>query len=359
MGDASNQANLGDVSPEEVDLSPQICRLLEGGPGHRKAVAVTSLKRIFGGNARKAWSFDLTCEENSITRRMPCVMLSQVNGRQVDSSVELEFMVLSSLSGKGVRAPAALAIDASGEFVGSPSIILERLPGRASAVDFLQSKDPAATREIARDLVKAVAQLHAVDCEPALSDPALKALSRQAIAERQIELWRERFLENRLEPHAVLSSLFGWLARNLPEPHRISLVHGDLRPGNFLYLEQSVSGLLDWEMAHPGDPIEDLGWIYRPLWSPKAFLPLDEFVTRYAALSGYSVPRHHVVYYRIFSEVKFATISLTAAKAFASGQTLNIRHADRQAKVGPCLRRALDWIDVFHRERDNVQTHGR
>ena len=58
------------------------------------------------------------------------------------------------------------------------------------------------------------------------------------------------------------------------------MVHGDFRFGNVLYDDTRVTAMLDWEMVHLGDPLEDLAWAYRTRWSLEQFVPLDEFVAR-------------------------------------------------------------------------------
>jgi len=281
-------------------------------------------------------------------------MLSQVGGRQVESDVVREFHVLKALNATGARVPRALSVDSSGDVIGSPSIVMERLPGKANAVDFLNSTDISSNRLLTEDLAQVVAQLHDVRWDARAFDPSLEGLSPKAVAALQVEHWFQTFEAQRMEPNPVMASLFGWLRRQLPEPQRICLVHGDLRPGNFLYEHGRVTGLLDWEMAHLGDPIEDLGWIYRPFWSPERFVSLREFVALYSQMTGQQVAWANVLYYRIFSELKFATISLTAAKAFASGSSMNLRHADRAATVGPCLRRCLDWIELHRMETSHA-----
>jgi aminoglycoside phosphotransferase (APT) family kinase protein len=327
------------------DLTERVRTLLEAEVG--KVVSITDVRPMFGGNGRKAWAFDVVWKRT--TRPAPCVMLSQVGGRQVSSSIKSEFAVLSNLQGKGVRAPSAIAIDASGGIIGTPSIILERLNGTANVVSFLDPKNAILSKSVSQDLVDVVAGLHSTTIDRRLFDPTAGDLSAAEIIERQIDFWRDAFLARRIEPNPVMWTSFGWLKRNLVPPDDICLVHGDLRPGNFLYLDKSVSGLLDWEMAHLGDPLEDIAWIYRPLWSPKAFLRLDEFIVMYESLTKGTVDRHRLIYYRIFSEIKFATISLTASESFAAGRTMNLRHADRQSKVPGCLRRALDWIGAYER----------
>lgn len=73
-------------------------------------------------------------------------------------------------------------------------------------------------------------------------------------------------------------------------------------------------------------------------------MPLDEFLAIHAEKAGFVIPRTSVMFYRIFSEVKFATISVSAANSFASRGTSNLRHIGRASMVPECLRLALDWI---------------
>ncbi|NPT39204.1 phosphotransferase family protein [Paraburkholderia xenovorans] len=341
------------ASPDR-SLAARLVQLIGQSLPDARDVSVESIAPMFGGNARKAWSLDLVFQLDGSPQRLACVMLSQGADRQIETDVAQEFRVLHGLNGKGTRAPAAVAMDARGEIVGAPTIVLERLPGKASAVDFLNSPDPAVARRLTEDLASVVADLHAVDWTPAAFDPVLEGLSPREVALRQIVHWHDTFLAQRLEPMPVMSGLFGWLYRHLPEPQRICLVHGDLRPGNFLYEGDRVSGLLDWEMAHLGDPVEDLAWIYRPLWSPERFVPLREFVQRYAELGGREIAWSDILYYRVFNELKFAVISLTAARAFITSGTPNMRHADRAATVPPGLKRCLAWVELHSKETSRV-----
>ncbi len=331
----------------EGDLPARIARLLRCAYPAAETITVSAPQTVFGGNARKAVSFGLELVQQGRRQSLQCVMLSQVGGRQVDSDVAREFAFLRNIEGKGVRAPAAVAVDDSGEIVGAPSIVLQRLPGKASAVDFLAMADASAAGALTADLARAAAELHAVNPAAELLQPQLDP---RAVAAQQIEHWHGTFLANRLEPNPPMAALYAWLREQLPEPQRLCIVHGDLRPGNFLYEGTAVTGLLDWEMAHVGDPAEDIAWIFRPLWSPGRFVDIGRFAALYAGFAGSAIPARSLLYYRVFSELKFATISLTASRAFALGETRNLRHADRASSVAPCLQRAFEFVDQHARE---------
>jgi aminoglycoside phosphotransferase (APT) family kinase protein len=144
-----------------------------------------------------------------------------------------------------------------------------------------------------------------------------------------------------------LAYAFDWLRRRAPVADRVAIVHGDLRFGNLLYEDGRLTALLDWEMVHLGDPLEDLGWVYRRIWTPERSLPFEEFLAAYEAESLLLGWRHPVDadrlrWYQAFSEVKHAVISLTAARSFHDRLTLNLRHADRAATLPAFLDRFFE-----------------
>ena len=319
-------------SPDAVTMQDRLSRVMAAAG---VAGAVTGWQPVFGGNARRAYAFDMA--EASGAHR-PCILLSQQAGGHVASDTAAEHRVLRALNDSGVRAPRALALDDAGAITGSPALVMERMPGRADAVAFLRRAPPAGLA-LSEDLARVTGELHRFDWQAA----GLTAPTGDPIR-AQIDHWEAEFNRHRLEPHPVLAWLFRWLRAHAPRPARLALVHGDLRPGNFLYDDTRLVAMLDWEMAHVGDPAEDIAWIYRDLWSPERFLPLDSFLELHRASSGIEITRSTMTYYRIFSEAKFAAISLAAAHLFASGQTANLRHIDRAAKVPACLQLALGWI---------------
>ncbi len=309
-------------------LAERLAALLGGG------VAIAGLQPVSGGNARRAWSFDAVAGDGRI---QPCILLAQVAGKHVESDTAEEFRVLRAMTGHGLCAPAALALDADGVVTGGPALVLERIEGQAGAVEFLKL-DRDTGRSATAALAQAIARVHSFDWA------AAGLTARNPLDE--VLLWESRFLAHRLEPLPALAWLFRWLKAQVPPPSRLSLIHGDLRPGNFLFEGDRIEALLDWEMAHIGDPAEDVAWAYRVLWSPERFMSLEEF----AGAHGLGIPRRNILYYRIFSEVKFAVISVSAAASFARGDTANLRHIDRAAKIPECVRLCFDWIDGENRE---------
>jgi aminoglycoside phosphotransferase (APT) family kinase protein len=318
-------SNPADLDPAAV--ADGIMRLLAGA----EEVTLSQPEQVFGGNARLAWSCEASWVEGGARRTESLILLVRGVGSQVTTDPAWEVAVLERVVPQGVRAPRVWAHDLGGELLGGPAVLLELLPGRADPVAWLKG-DPEVGRARTLDLARALAELHR-------ADP-----SGLPASEPLVELWRNRFLASRLEPLPALSWLFDWLTDHETEPERAAVVHGDFRPGNVLYEDDRITALLDWELAHLGDPVEDLAWAYRAFWSPERFVPLPEFVGTYEAAAGVTVAAKRLLWHRVFCEVKFATISLQAARSVVDGRSRNLRLIDRARTVAPALAQSLDWI---------------
>jgi aminoglycoside phosphotransferase (APT) family kinase protein len=134
--------------------------------------------------------------------------------------------------------------------------------------------------------------------------------------------------QDTLEPQPVFEFTINWLKRHLPPPpSRLVLVHGDYRTGNFLYDQTGITGILDWEMAHAGDPIEDLGWVVMKSWRwarnnlVGGLCEREDFVGMYERASGTKVDRDTLKFWEVFSNLKFAIIFITGTKAVIEEKT--------------------------------------
>jgi aminoglycoside phosphotransferase (APT) family kinase protein len=293
---------------------------------------VSGVARVFGGNARRAWSAKATWTNGDGRHTEDLILLVRLPGSQVRTDPADEIRHLTGLAEQGVRAPRVWAHDSDGHLFGTPAVLLQRLSGRGDAVEYLRA-DPDLGRTRTLDLARAAAELHAA--APAAQDYDPGA---------QLAHWRGQFLASRLEPHPALGWLFDWLADHQQAPERTVVVHGDFRVGNVLYDGPRITGVLDWEMAHLGDAVEDLAWAYRALWSPARFCSLADFVEAYTAAGGAPVGADSLLWHRVFCEVKFAAISLQAARSVVDGTSANLRLVDRARTVIPSVNACLSWI---------------
>ncbi len=302
-------------------------------------VTIRDLARVSSvGNAREPWSFTASWAGETV----PCVMLVKAAAGQLETTLAPEFLTIAGLDGSGVPLARARWMDETGDAIGSPFFITEWVPGTADTRPLRREESAAALRQVALDLAAAAAALHRVDPRPFTH---LAPTTASTAATEQLAYWADLFERQRLEPHPALVFALRWLAQRPPLAARVSVVHGDLRFGNLLYHQGRLTALLDWEMTHLGDPIEDLGWVYRELWTGRRALPFEEFLAAYEAAGGGPVQPEHLRWYQVFNEVKHSVISLTGTRSFADRATTSLRHADRAATIVPFLDRILDLID--------------
>jgi aminoglycoside phosphotransferase (APT) family kinase protein len=140
----------------------------------------------------------------------------------------------------------------------------------------------------------------------------------------------ERVLDtDELAPQPLVRAAIRRLRRSPPPPaERASVVHGDYRTGNFLYDDTgNVRAILDWEMCHLGDPLEDLAWALTPLWAwPDATRP-GKLIDRERAMalwkeeSGLSIDADALAWWELFACVKGIAIWTSSAREFAEGRS--------------------------------------
>jgi len=293
-------------------------------------LAVTNVSRIPGGASRETWSFDASWSEagaavtrSFIARRDPTASL-------LESNNDLEFELYTALQGSGVPVPEPLWIERDGTWLERPFFIMSKLAGLSDARTLVATPEWAdMVPAIARQKAEILARIHQFDIArvPLLDRPP----SAHDAATYEIDRWERTMRQDTLEPQPVLEMALSWLKRHVPPPpERLTLVHADYRTGNFLYDRSGITGILDWEMAHAGDPIEDLGWLMIKSWRwagderVGGVCSRDEFIKMYEAAGGVKVDRDALKFWEVFSNFKFAIIFITGTKSIVQGKTADL-----------------------------------
>ena len=160
--------------------------------------------------------------------------------------------------------------------------------GRALLLDFVDGgPGPLDDPTLARDFMEQVNALHGL--EPP-----------DDLAHDDLAVWTRLYREHCPEPDPLIDLGLRQLAESAPgPPERLVLVHGDLGPGNVLHDGRRVTGLCDWELAHVGDPMEDLAWItVRAMLTP--FVDIDTAFGWY----GGPVDAERVRYWQLACQVR-------------------------------------------------------
>jgi aminoglycoside phosphotransferase (APT) family kinase protein len=303
------------------DLGPEFVSWIEACAG----ASVTRVERLVGGSSREVWLVDVG--RGGRTARELILRREKGGGPTAGTVFSLmrEAAVYRALAGTGVRVPRVYGAAADLDVV-----LLERIEGDNN----LEKAVDEETRElVAAGYMQELAHLHQIDPSslPGLPFSVTDDAAGQVLL--GLETWDQIRMARRAGADPLLAFCSRWLRSNVPEhAERAVVVHGDAGPGNFLFRSRTITALLDWELAHAGDPMEDLAWIAtRSLFQP--FGNLNQRFRDYEHAGGARVVPSRVDYFRVF--VSFCcAINLSAA----------LRRPDSAAEIATFLA-----FEVFHR----------
>ena len=279
-----------------TELSTMLSQLLDDAEIH-------GLHRLSGGASRETWRFEADGR--------PLILQRQRAGDERDMLVEAGVVRAAAHGG----APVPELIDARRRDDGMAFMVLEAIDGETIARKILRDEEFAAARgRLVGDLGTALARIHGIDAE------AIHGLHRTD----QIEYYTG-VLDQLGEPHPVLELVRNWLLDTRPDSRGISLVHGDFRLGNLIVGPDGLLAVIDWELAHLGDPMEDLGWLCVKAWRfggepPVAGLgEYDELFAAYEAAGGGEVDPVVVHWWEVLGTWKWAIMCIVQASVHLTG----------------------------------------
>ncbi|MFK8019854.1 MAG: phosphotransferase family protein [Pseudomonadales bacterium] len=245
---------------------------------------------------REAWIIDLKMADGSTLEGFLRLQRDTAGDLR---RLERETRIMQAIAENDIPAPAVYAW--SDEF---RAALFERDPGRA---DIDKVEDTSQQRAVMEDFIKVVARFHKLDTKalglndimlPEPQTPRDCALSE---VDELVKQW-QFFLDQHTDP--LLSYCLQWLERFAPESvARVSLLQGDTGPVNFMFQGRQVSGVIDWECGHYGDPLEDLGNIMvREFWNPSG--GLTDLFNLYEQESGVPYERFRAQYYAVQQNVR-------------------------------------------------------
>jgi len=268
------------------------------------ATSITDLARLTSGASRETWTCTVDGLEVVVQRQRP--------GDVRDMSIEAD--VVRAAGAAGVPVPELLGFVAGGD--GAATMITRHVAGETIARKILRDDAYQQARpRLVADLGRALARVHRID--PA-STPGLLQLD-------PLDVLRVR-LDDIGEPHPAFELAFTWLDEHRPaSSDSVAVVHGDFRLGNVIVDRSGLQAVIDWELAHLGDPMEDLGWLCSPAWRFGSPLPAAGVGTRhelfaaYADESGVEVDPDVVRWWEVNGILRWGMICVTQAYAHTSG----------------------------------------
>lgn len=267
---------------------------------------VVSIEREFAGGSRPLWYLKFADHEECVLR------LDTGIGALSGSiySIEREVDVYRALEGSDVPVPRVLAARPTDEgFV----ILMNRIPGGSR----FPRDDNAAISVMVESLVAAIANLHALKASQ-LGLPWGAAESIRSAVLSEIDQWSILAAPSN-DPVCVFA--LAWLREELNSLNGMdqaaSLVQGDTGPGNAVFDGPGLTALVDWELSHLGDPMEDVAWIINRCRQFGGALADGTAVREmYQRLSGKSCDDSRIAYQLVFVYLKCAVIT---ARTIAEG----------------------------------------
>jgi aminoglycoside phosphotransferase (APT) family kinase protein len=308
------------------DLAGRLAALCARHLGVRGAIE--SLRRLAGGASQQIWSFDFLTDSGE---RFEWVLRRGTSSQMSNLTAATEFALLEAARAGDVPVPLPrfplTADDALGE-----GYVMERIAGETIPRKILRDDAFAAARpRMAAQAGRILAKIHALDVSTLAGIPGASADAPPATAALdQLRELGERFAE----PHPVFELALRWLRSEMPEPTGRCLVHGDFRNGNLMVDRDGIRSVLDWELAHVGDPLEDLGWLCVPSWRfgvvdkpVGGFGEIEDLCAAYAEAGGVGADPAAVRYWIVLGTLRWGVICQAQAFTHRSGSNRSVELA--------------------------------
>jgi aminoglycoside phosphotransferase (APT) family kinase protein len=309
---------------ETSKVERQVAAYLAHKLPEASGIAITDFVRIPGGASQEMFRFDASWSEGGKPVSRKLILRREPAAGLVDAERDLEYTIYRALAGRGLPLPTAHWLELDGRWLDRPFFIMDLAPGKPGHPYVPGDPYEGHGDKVARQFWHHLGTLAALDTQAL----GLQSLRNGAAADRfwsrELDYWQGKLEENELVAEPVVRGALRHLQRNPPpEAAKPAVVHGDYRAGNFLFTPEDgqISAILDWEMAHIGDPLEDIAWAIDVMWPMTRHLPLAEGLAIWSAASGLAVDTAALDWWRLFAAVKASVLWLTAAKSFADGKS--------------------------------------
>ncbi len=315
-------ATVGEVptspTPDADELSQRIATALDDVLG---PVEVQGLRRLTGGASRETWSFDAVGGDG--TRHQLVLRRDPPARPGPRGAMQREAQVIRLADDAGVPVPEVLVDHGDSSAWGAAGLVMERVEGEALGKRILRAEALAGARELlVGQCAGALAALHSVDPSRLADAPETDPLEMVRLV-----------LDGIGEPVPTFEHALRWLEQRRPAPGGRSIVHGDFRLGNLLVGPDGLRAVLDWELVHLGDPIEDLGWLCVRAWRFGASAPVaglgtrEELLDAYARAGGVRVDPEVLRWWEAYGTLRWGIICLTQTAVHLRGDLRSVELA--------------------------------
>ena len=282
-------------------------------------VKLTEAQRLSGGASMETWAFGFEGEggPESLILRRRSAPFDEETARSV--SLATEAKLIQATGANGARVPRVRHICDDTDGLGE-AYVMVRVGGETLGRKITSDPRFDAVRPgLARQCGEVLVPIHAT---PPPAGLKLKTVDGLVELDRYEEVYRATGAER-----PILELAFQYLRRHIPEPVEPVLLHGDFRNGNIMFDPQvGVAAVLDWELAHIGDPAEDMGWICTNSWRfgrpdrpVGGFGDYADLLAGYAAAGGRPIELSRVRFWQMLGSLRWGVMCLTMYLSWRDG----------------------------------------
>jgi aminoglycoside phosphotransferase (APT) family kinase protein len=308
------------------DLSERLADFLTRA--HGAPVRIDNLRLLTGGASRQTWSFDAAIDGQTL----PLILRSDPRRSEVIAG-STEYRLLEAAAAAGVPVPRVHLM--GDDSLGVPFYLMERVEGETIPRKLLRDDEYAgARRAMTAQLGAALARVHTIDPAARGLDALPAPPPGAAPAAHEIDRHERIYRAITPDAHPAFELAFRWLRAHAPQGEERRLVHGDFRIGNIIFGPEGARAVLDWELAHVGDPMEDLGWFCVRSWRfggddlPAGGIGTREELCRaYEAAGGAPVDAERMRFWEAFGNLRWGITCIAQAATYLSGASQSVELA--------------------------------
>lgn len=288
-------------------------------------VEVFGVSRIHGGASRETYRLTATWDEGGHKVTRPLILRRDPVASLIETERDLEYNAYRAFHPTGVPVPEALFLETDLKWLDRPFFVMEQIEGCLAGSAMQPEPYGDQAEKIGKQFWTYLGRIARAD--PKEIGFEIATVAPDAAWKRELDKWEKVIDEDELVPQPIARAAIRWMRRNPPPPSpRISVVHGDYRTGNFLYdSEGEIKAILDWEMCHLGDPLEDVAWAADPLWAFQqpnragGMIQREEAFRIWEAESGLKIDPVRLRWWEIFNSLKGLAIWISAGKEYQNG----------------------------------------
>ena len=301
---------------------------------------IVNLEPLTGGASKEIWKFEVNANGKSdryILRRG-----SGVEGPLAIKTSD-EAKIQKTVRKLGAQVPEIVAVSSLDEELGD-AYIMKFVYGESIARKILRDEEYKNTLpKLAFECGQSIAKIHQADINE------FPFLPSKTVFEQINDLYQTYVSFN--QPSPVFEYTHLWLKKQNFGEINDALVHGDFRLGNIIVDKNGLKSVIDWELAHIGNPLQDLGWICGNSWRfgntnkvVGGFGDLADLLKGYNSVSNYHVDENMVKAWQVFGTFRWGVICLIQASAHLTGSINSVEKAAIGRRVSET---EIDIVDLL------------